>query len=122
LVPFIDNTGPCECGYKHYLDGEEYDYVFQIPTYKGMKLIGYNMDGIVICQTYIHTILDNPFIIAQQFVIKHTLNENSLNDTPIISAIANSIIENTEKNTDKSYAERREEKAAASGFDPYKGL
>jgi len=104
------NTGPCACGYKHYLEGKEYDYVFQIGTSAGPKKIGYNQD-------------DNPFDVAQNFLIRNKLNEKSLNDTPYISAIANAIIENTNNNRNPSAVEKELEQARAEeegSFDPFK--
>ena len=37
--------GPCKCGYKHWLEGKEYDYVFQIETTKGGLILGFNANG-----------------------------------------------------------------------------
>lgn len=71
--------GVCNCGFKHWFDGKEVDFVFGIQTSGGTLGLGYN-DG------------DNPYTLAQEFISKHRLNENSLNDTTYISAIANSII------------------------------
>lgn len=33
--------GPCKCGYRHWCDGQEYDYVFQL----GGGALGFNEGG-----------------------------------------------------------------------------
>ena len=37
--------GPCKCGYRHWCDGQEYDYVFQL----GGAALGYNEGGFFSC-------------------------------------------------------------------------
>jgi len=103
--------GPCDCGYKHWLEGEEYDYVFQIKTGDGTKKIGYNDS-------------DNPYLVAQNFMAKNRLNEKSLNDTPYISALANAIMDNTrEHRTSREESGRPwkkpEEESTGIPFEPY---
>jgi hypothetical protein len=62
---------------------------------------------------------DNPYIVAQEFIIKHQVNKNSLNDTPFVSALANAIMENTQQHRDANAAEGRETTKPSSTFDPY---
>jgi len=100
--------GPCDCGYRHHLEGEEYDYVFQVGIPGGTKLIGYNQS-------------DNPYIVAQNFITKYRINEKSLNDTPYISALANAIMDNTKENEEKKGGgSKKEVEPSGGGFDPYK--
>jgi len=65
------NRGPCRCGYKHYCDGEEYDYVFSI---SGVPL-GFNTG-------------DNCQTVATKFVAKH---KPGFGNTPLIAEIAKHI-------------------------------
>lgn len=37
--------GPCDCGFRHWCDGREVDFVYPIETSKGAKIIGYSLTG-----------------------------------------------------------------------------
>lgn len=87
LFIILANKGPCNCGYKHWLKAKEFDFVFLLNTgANGKQYVGYNLT-------------DNPFQIAENFIIEHNINRNSLNDTHLISALANAIIDHTTQNT-----------------------
>lgn len=41
------NPGPCKCGYKHWCDGQEFDYVVQVPQAGKALVLGFNQGGMV---------------------------------------------------------------------------
>jgi hypothetical protein len=95
-----ENRGPCKCGFRHWCDGVEYDYAFMFDTPDGPKALGYNL-------------ADNPYLVAQTFVEKHNLAANTLNDRPIVTLIANKIMDHTATNSAPNVDKK-------STFDPYK--
>jgi len=103
-------TGPCNCGFRHWFEGKEYDFVVSVSTNTGPKKLAYNES-------------DNPYSVAQEFLAKYNINPNSLNDTPYISAIANAIIdhinENKKTGTVDTPSEEPKEEEMNPSFDPY---
>ncbi|KAL6045452.1 NSFL1 cofactor p47, variant 2 [Balamuthia mandrillaris] len=83
------NKGPCPCGYRHWLDGQEYDHVFLLETDNGPTFLGFNHE-------------DNPYAVATAFVARNNLNRGSINDTHLISTLANRIIEVTSTRSSSS--------------------
>ncbi len=79
--------GPCRCGYKHWFDGIEYDYVFSFVEGKSM---GFNDNGTFPITSFILIFLllfsDNPQTAAGLYVLKYKLG--GFNNTQIISQIA----------------------------------
>jgi hypothetical protein len=47
-----DTKGPCECGYRHWCDGREVDFVYPIETSKGVKVLGYSLTGTLLLLIY----------------------------------------------------------------------
>ncbi len=39
------SRGPCACGYRHWFEGREYDFVFDIRTTKGPLKLAVNANG-----------------------------------------------------------------------------
>ncbi len=58
--------------------------------------------------------LDNPYIVAQNFVEKYNLAANTLNDRPIVTLIANKIMDHTATHSAPNVDKK-------STFNPYKG-
>jgi len=98
--------GPCECGFRHWVDGVEYDFVIRLQSEKGLLPLGFNVD-------------DNPYLIAQDFVSRHDLNKGSLNDQPIVNKIANAIMESTPERVRGKTKVKSKEEEEKSEFDPF---
>jgi len=70
--------GPCRCGYKHWVDGKEYDFVFKWATSSGPRHLGVNVN-------------DNFYNLAEQFVLKYETNTLSLNSKDLVNSIADTV-------------------------------
>ncbi|KAH3765039.1 hypothetical protein Pelo_3084 [Pelomyxa schiedti] len=65
--------GPCDCGFKHFLNGKEYDFILQWGPQK--HLFGFNLAD------------DNLYNDVDDFIIKNNINPGSLDNTAIRAAI-----------------------------------
>ena len=43
-----ETKGPCDCGYRHWCEGREVDFVYPIETNRGTKILGYSLTGTLI--------------------------------------------------------------------------
>lgn len=87
------NTGPCNCGYKHWCDGKEYDYVFRLPNpEKGVMVdLGVNHGGR--CYPFVSPYLqDNPILVAEAFLLRHGIGKAFYSNN-LVSEIAQKIRE-----------------------------
>jgi hypothetical protein len=100
------SKGPCGCGHKHWLEGKEYDFVFRLPTSRGLIFLGYNMN-------------DNPYTVAAEFISKHRLNEGTLDDTRLISAIAGEILDSTQQAQEQATPVQSTPLPASRPWNPY---
>lgn len=41
-----ETRGPCECGFRHWFEGREVDFVYPVETPMGVKILGYSLTGI----------------------------------------------------------------------------
>jgi len=96
------NRGPCLCGYKHWCEGKEYDFVFQWP---GINAVGgFNLT-------------DNYFKIAEDYVTRHHKSQR-WDHRQVVHQIAEAIMKQTEGLRGPS--EVVQPKQEKSTFDPYK--
>lgn len=72
------NRGPCQCGYKHWCNGKEYDFVFRWPTSSGIQHLAVNAN-------------DNIYAVAQEFVLKYEMTSYSMNNQQLINNITDRV-------------------------------
>jgi len=70
--------GPCKCGYKHWYNGKEYDFVFRWPTSSGVQHLAVNAN-------------DNIYAVAEEFVLKYEMTNYSMNNQHIINNITDRV-------------------------------
>jgi hypothetical protein len=103
----MPTPSPCKCGYRHWFEGQEFDYTFMFNMPDGPVWLAYNRG-------------DNAYDIAQHFIDKHRLNANTLNDRHIVTKLAEEIMRHTLENTDESKLTEAD-RLGIPAFDPYKG-
>lgn len=95
------NRGPCPCGYRHWCDGKEYDFVFQWPGINALG--GFNLS-------------DNAFTVAEDYVTKYH-RSSKWDHRHIVNQIAHAIMRQTDRSSHHDVVKSTNEK---SNFDPYK--
>jgi len=96
------NRGPCPCGFRHWCEGKEYDFVFQWPGIKALG--GFN-------------ITDNAFTVAEEYVTKYHRSAK-WDHRHVVNQIAHAIMRQTvDMNAHHDVVKPAEK---VSGFDPYK--
>jgi hypothetical protein len=70
--------GPAPCKLKHWYESREVDYVIKVYGH----ILGFN-------------VVDNPIKVAEAFVVKHSLNPRSTDNTQLVMAIAEKIRQTT---------------------------
>jgi len=95
------NRGPCPCGYRHWCDGKEYDFVFQWPGINALG--GFNIS-------------DNAFTVAEEYVTKYH-RSSKWDHRHIVNQIAHAIMRQTEPSSHDVVKPSSEK---TSNFDPFK--
>jgi len=96
------NRGPCPCGYRHWCDGKEYDFVFQWPGINALG--GFNLS-------------DNAFTIAEDYVTKYH-RSSKWDHRHIVNQIAHAIMRQTDRSSQHDVVKTTHDKS--SNFDPFK--
>lgn len=95
------SRGPCKCGYKHWVDGKEFDFAFKWANFDGF--MGFNLG-------------DNAFIAAEKFVVRYDNSRDSLNHRNHVNRIADAIL----KHIAPFEPVRIDKPKSPNTFDPYK--
>jgi len=99
-----NSRGPCPCGFRHWCEGKEYDFVFQWPGINA--LAGFNLE-------------DNAFQVAEDYVTKHHRSQR-WDHRQIVHQIASAIMRQTEEMRGPTDVGIQRKVEKNSSFDPFK--
>lgn len=98
------SRGPCPCGFRHWCEGKEYDFVFQWPGIN--VLAGFNLE-------------DNAFQVATDYVTRHHTSQR-WDHRHVVAQIANAIMKQTEEMRASGVKHDKKVTEKSSSFDPFK--